>query len=150
MARRGKDPVIDLFANDKTKAAFKSATGGLKGLSKAAKAAGSVFAVALGVTTVKRILQTADSVRALKIRVDTATKATGNFNAVWEELRDISQSVGGEMTTAVSTFQDLARVKETLVATDRDMLQLTRTVNQLGVIAKYCPAPDEIPITEAT
>ena len=133
MARR-RDPKFEIHASDRTRQGIRSAKAGFTSLGKAVKRFGVLFGVALGAETARRLLMVADNLKALQIRVKTATSATGDHVAVWERLRSIAQTTGAEMTTVVSTFQDLARVKTVVQASNEEILTLTRTVNQLGVI----------------
>jgi len=84
--------------------------------------------------TAKKALETADSFNVLQQRIKTATKATGDFKSVSEDLFKVSQKNGTALETNVELFQGLARVAPELNATNSQMLKLTETVGQLGVI----------------
>ena len=131
---RRRDPNFKITADDKTRQGIRSAKANFNALGTTVRRFGALFGVALGAETARRILMISDNLRALQIRVKTATKDTGDHVAVWEELRGIAQSTGAEIATTVSTFQDLARVKTVVRASNEDIIALTKTVNQLGVI----------------
>lgn len=81
-----------------------------------------------------RVLRVADEYSILQQRIKTATKATGDYASVSQQLYDISVRTGSELSANVGLFQSLARVSGNLAATNTEMLKLTQVVNQLGVI----------------
>lgn len=89
---------------------------------------------ALGVDSVGNVLQMADKFNTLEQRIKTATKATGDFAQVNQQLFQIAQKNGAAFADTVGVFQSLARASKELGATNKDMLQLTDTVQKLGVI----------------
>lgn len=101
--------------------------GSLKGLGLAA-------AAALGVDSLGGIATMADKFNTLEQRVKTATRATGDFAAVNQQLFKVSQQNGAAFSDTVEVFQRLALASKSLGATNTDMIQLTDTVQKLGVI----------------
>lgn len=83
----------------------------------------------------KQILLEADAYNTLQVRIQTATRATGDYNVVSEELFRISQQNGVELGNTVGLFQNLARSAEALEATNRDILDVSNAIQQLGVIS---------------
>lgn len=101
--------------------------GSLKGLGLAA-------AAALGVDSLGGIAQMADKFNTLEQRVKTATRATGDFATVNQQLFKVAQQNGAAFSDTVEVFQRLALASKSLGATNTDMIQLTDTVQKLGVI----------------
>ncbi|MBT8124848.1 MAG: tape measure protein, partial [Gammaproteobacteria bacterium] len=81
------------------------------------------------------ILQIADRMTELQGRVKNATRDTGDFNTVWKQLGSIAAETGTELDTTVQVFQRLVLARKELQTTNADMLQFTKTVQQLGVIS---------------
>lgn len=83
---------------------------------------------------VTSLVRLTDSFNRLSVRIKTATKESGNFAAAQRSLVQTAISTGAELETTVGTFQALSRVRDDIGATEAQMLALTQTVNQLGVI----------------
>lgn len=103
----------------------------VKGLGRAFRAVGVAAALAASAASVK----TADSYNLLQKRIRLATKETGDYMRVSDELNRIAKATGTELGTNVSLFQALARSSKELGATNTDVLKLAQTVNQLGVMS---------------
>jgi len=95
---------------------------------------GKISLVAAGIALLAG-LHNLDAIAALETRVRTATKASGDFETVWKAIGDTSIQTGAKLETTVSVFQGLARSGPELGATNTQMLTLTKTVQQLGVIS---------------
>jgi len=87
--------------------------------------------IGAGITEAARL---ADRYNQLSTRIRTATKDTGDFESVQAQLLSTSISTGIALESTVDTFQALSRVREDIGATNAQMLTLTETVQQLGVI----------------
>ncbi len=96
----------------------------------------AIIAVGVALTgrLIRTTIQSADAYNVLQQRIKTATRATGDYISVSRELERISNSIGSSLRTNVGIFQALARTSAELGATNTDMLKLTETLNQLGVI----------------
>ena len=107
----------------------------------ASAAAGAFRAVAaglalfLGVEMVRRTIMMADTFDVMERRLRTATRATGEYKRVSKELLDIVSDIGTHLEPSVKVYQDLERVRPEIGATTQGILNLTRAVNQLGVIS---------------
>ncbi len=75
-----------------------------------------------------------DRFNQLSVRIRTATRETGDFARVQRTLIGIAVDTGASLETAVDTFQAFSRVRDDIGATNDQVLTLTRTLNQLGVI----------------
>lgn len=126
--------IIEILADDKTKAGFRSVRKNLSSTSKAFRSFAATAGIAGGVLSARSMLMAADGVNALKIRVKTATKETGDFDFAWRRLSETALRTGADLETTIATFQDLARARHELGATNAEVLEITETVQQLGVI----------------
>jgi len=95
------------------------------------KAAGAYFAFDIS----KRLVLQADAYNVLQQRIKTATRETGDYVKVSQQLFDVTQANGTQLKTTVSLFQNLARSAPELQATNDEMIQLTDLVQQLGIIS---------------
>lgn len=94
------------------------------------------FALGLiGKAALGQVIDAADNMQQLEARIKNATKASGDFQDVWDELQSLSLGSGSGLSETVSLFQSLARTAPELNATNTQMLQLTETVQQLGAIS---------------
>ncbi len=96
---------------------------------------GAATAVYLSLRTAKQLLLIADRYQALQTRIKTATKATGDYTKVSRELSAISKETGASLLDSVEIFQRVARAAPELGATTDEVLALTRSVQQLGIIS---------------
>jgi tape measure domain-containing protein len=99
-------------------------------MGKLGVAMGAYASVGFAVSTLKR----ADAVAVLDQRIRSATKATGDYKEVSEELLRISQANGVELASTVDLYQRLSFSAEALGASSADILNLSNAVQQLGVI----------------
>lgn len=113
----------------------KSSKKDVDGFGKAVGRLGAAAGVYLSVRTAIKIIQVADAYQVLDQRIRTATKATGDYTSVSEELFRISNANGVALNETVSLFQNLARTAPELGASNEQMLALTNTIQQLGVIS---------------
>jgi len=95
---------------------------------------GKAMAGLAALEAARRVVLLTDSYNVLQQRIKTATKATGDYVRVSKELFEISNKNGTSLRTNVELFQSLARVAPELGASTSQMLTLTKTVGQLGVI----------------
>ena len=93
-----------------------------------------ISTVAIG-ALISSLVKNADAYNVLQQRIKTATKETGDYVRVSNELFNISVKNGVELNSTVGLFQNLARSSPELQATTDDMLKLTDAVQQLGVIS---------------
>ena len=100
----------------------------------AAKRLGATLAGIISIEGARRAVLLADKYKALQIRIQTATRATGDYVQVSKQLFDISNRTGGALETNVKLFQGLARVAPELNATNEQILTLTEALGQLGQI----------------
>lgn len=91
--------------------------------------AGVTAGVALG-----KILQMADEYNVLQARIQQATKATGDYLGVSQQLQRISQQTGASLKDSTDVFQRLSLAAGNLGASNKQLLDLTATVQKLGVM----------------
>ena len=83
---------------------------------------------------VKEAIMLADSYNTLQSRIKTATKATGDYEAVSRRLFDISQANGISLKSTVSTFQSIARGAGELGKSNAQIITFVSTLQKLGTI----------------
>lgn len=98
----------------------------------AALGAGLVAAVGAGSLTAT--IKLADQYNVLTQRIKTATKETGDYKTVSQQLYEISQKNGASLRDTVGLFQNLSRSRKELGVTNGEILKLTNTIQQLGII----------------
>lgn len=133
MARRPKAE-FEITARDKAQAVLLGVDRSLRNLNRTATIGGRALGgLAIG-AGLAQLVQTADRYNALSIRIRTATKDTGDFEKIQRQLIATSAATGTQLESTVDTFQALSRVREDIGATNDQLLTLTTTVQQLGVI----------------
>lgn len=105
-------------------------SGKLAGSYQTLAAAAATYA---SVATLIKGIRLADEFATLQQRIKTATKETGDYNAVSRETFEISQRNGAALLDTVSTFQRLSIARAELGATNSELLQVTEAVQQLGI-----------------
>ncbi|HPE81003.1 MAG TPA: tape measure protein [Gammaproteobacteria bacterium] len=94
----------------------------------------ALLAGGFGVRGVSAALKLADSYHTLERRIEAATRVSGNYVVVSEQIHQLSRDNGVALEATVSLFQGLARVRAELGATDDDLLSLTDTLQKAGAI----------------
>ena len=117
---------VNQFVN-KTEGSFKRLSGALRGFLPA-------LSVGVAVEGLRRAALLADEFQVLENRVRTATRSTGDFAKVNQELFAISQRTGSALRGNVALFQSFSRSAKDVGITNDEVLQLTETFGQLGVI----------------
>ena len=96
---------------------------------------GTVFG-ALGVLGVaKGVVTLADDFQSLENRVKDATRETGDFTSVFEELQKVSANTGSRLGDSVDVFQNLSSARKQLGTTNAEIIKVTESVQKLGVIS---------------
>lgn len=83
----------------------------------------------------KQSLVTADQVDVLQDRIKDATKATGDFESVWDGITSTAIKTGSAIDSNVDLVQRLAIASKDLGATNGEILQLNETVQKLGIVS---------------
>lgn len=97
-------------------------------------ALGTGLVAAVGVGSLTATIKLADQYNVLSQRIKTATKETGDYKAVSQQLYEISQKNGASLRDTVGLFQNLSRSRKELGVTNGEILKLTNTIQQLGII----------------
>lgn len=100
-------------------------------IQRLAAAAGTYLSIASAI----KALRIADEYQVLDQRIRTATKSTGDYVRVSQEVYAISQRNGTVLKDTVSTFQSLSRSASELGASNTEILKVTEAVQQLGIIS---------------
>ena len=111
-----------------------TARASLNKTNRAASRLAGVIGTIITIEAARRSVMLADSYNMLQQRLLTATRATGDYMRVSKALNEISNRTGTLLATNINLYQSLARVSPELKATTSDMLALTETMGQLGVI----------------
>ena len=107
--------------------------------STAAKRLGAAIAGIVSAEGLRRLTMFADSYVMLHERIKTATRSTGDYIHVQDQLLKISTKIGTPFRANVGLFQALARIAPDIGATTRDILKLVKAVGQMGVISGADP-----------
>ncbi|HOR28360.1 MAG TPA: tape measure protein, partial [Candidatus Sumerlaeota bacterium] len=89
----------------------------------------------VSIRTAQAIFQQADAYNVLQQRLQTATAATGDYARVQAELMNQAQATGTALDATVALFQRVALGARELGASTEQILQFTKTVQQLGVMS---------------
>jgi tape measure domain-containing protein len=103
------------------------------GLSGFARIGGALAVGAAGAMAVSAV-RAADRYNVLQGRIKEATRATGDYNSVSRELFAIAQSTGTALESNVELFQRMAAGAREFGATNTEILQVTETIQQLGIL----------------
>lgn len=114
-------------ASKKAGSATKSLGGAFNGLKVA-------IAGLLGTLTAGALLKITDDYKILQGRIQNATQETGDYIGVSKELNRIANDTGTALEDNVEIFQRLTIGVKDLGKSNADILRLTETVDQLGVI----------------
>ncbi len=80
------------------------------------------------------IIKAADSFSTMNARIGRFTDSASEASTVMRELTSYANAAGAEAGSAVSVFVSLSGALQDVGASQSDVLQLTKTLNQLGVI----------------
>lgn len=133
MARK-PNAEFDITATDRASAVMRRVDSSLGSLSRTAVVAERTLGALISARALAEFAQFSDRYNQLATRIRTATRETGDFQKVQASLLATSISTGTALEDSVETFQALSRVREDIGATNDQMLTLTKTVQQIGVI----------------
>lgn len=100
----------------------------------AARKLGTAIAGIFAAGTITSMLRGIDQFQSLKDRLRAATDGAAQFQGVYAGIKDIANATGSAMEANVALFQRLNGSAKELGATRAEMLQFSRTVQELGVI----------------
>jgi len=107
-------------------------TAGLsRSLTRLAQAAGAYITV----QSAFRALRIADEYKQIQVQLRLATKESGDYVAVSEEIFSISQRNGVALQSTVRLFRSIARAGTELGATNTDVLKVTEAIQQLAIMS---------------
>ena len=95
----------------------------------------STLATVVTLETARRGLMLADSMGMLKDRLNAVVGETEKAEYIFKQLSKISATTGSSIDTLASSFQRFIFAKETLSATDAQLLTLTKSFSELGLIS---------------
>lgn len=126
---------VDIGADTK---GLKSAEKDVKKLSgemgKSFNRLGATIAAAFSIEAARRTLLLADQMRLLDVRMQNATKTQDEFNKSRQRLITLSNETGTILANNVKLFEALTLASDELGASNEHVLQLTESLNKLGVI----------------
>ena len=148
---KGNLRVIDLVRGDvrKLNAETKRSTRELRKMRKAAvtnsetlkrfgnnaKFAGVALLGAFGAASLSVIAHRADDMRLLEARISRVTEVTGDYDAVMKELTRTAFDNGVALKGTSDLFINIQRAGKDLGASNKDVLTLTNSLQQMGVIS---------------
>lgn len=103
-------------------------------MSKSFSRLGAVISGALAIEATRRILLIADNMKLLDVRIRASTRSQNEFNRSRQKLIEISVETGSTLAENVKLFEALTLSAKDLGATNPQVLQLTESLNKLGVI----------------
>jgi len=95
---------------------------------------GALLGVSFGAAGIKNLLLIGDSFDILQDRIKDAIREAGNFDEVWQSLRDSAVDNGTAIEANIALYQRLKPRLADLAATDQQILRLTDYVTKLGII----------------
>ena len=95
---------------------------------------GRLIAAAFTIDAARRVVQLADTMALLDVRVKNATKDTKAYTKSMARLVAISNETGTAISGNVKLFEQLALAGEDLGATNDHVLKLTELFNKLGAV----------------
>lgn len=105
------------------------------GFQKAMEGLKQVVVAYFSLNTVKYIMQTADQMRMLEARTINASKSIALGVQNFAELKRIAGEAGVALDSTVQVFQRVANTKDSIGATNAELLKMTETVSKLGVLS---------------
>ena len=123
---------------EQTKKVENGARGAKKETSQFAGAMGNLknaVLAYLSINTVKQLADTADKMRMLEARTINASKGIALGTQNFEALKKVAISTGTSLEGIVTVFQRISNTKNSIGATNAEMLTLTDTVSKLGVLS---------------
>lgn len=121
-------------SGDKVTSSVERAERQIKSLDRAGNVLKNTFAGLITVMSAAKILKIADSYQVLQARIQGATRATGDAAKVSEQLFSVSQKTGSALENNVRLFQRLTIGAQELGKTNDQIITLTETVSQLGLL----------------
>lgn len=103
--------------------------------SKAMEGLKQVVVAYFSLNTVKYIMRTADQMRMLEARTINASKSIALGVQNFKELKRIAGEAGVALEGTVQVFQRVANTKNSIGATNAELLKMTETVSKLGVLS---------------
>jgi tape measure domain-containing protein len=95
----------------------------------------TTIATVVTLETARRTLMLSDSMGMLKDRLNAVVGETEKAEYIFKQLTKISATTGSSIDTLASSFQRFIFAKETLSATDAQLLTLTKSFSELGLIS---------------
>jgi tape measure domain-containing protein len=89
----------------------------------------------LSLNTAKQLADTADKMRMLEARTINASKGIALGTQNFKELKKIAGETGVALESTVQVFNRGLNAKNSIGATNKELLILTETVNKLGVLS---------------
>ena len=85
--------------------------------------------------TFREFGQAVDTINNLRIRINSATKASGDFSKAYKGLLQITKETGVALEDNVASFQAMQRFAKSFGAGTSDILKLNRALAQISVIS---------------
>jgi tape measure domain-containing protein len=129
----------DTSGLDKAESRMKKFVSNIKGqqggLEKSALSLGKVLAGVISFETLRRGAMLADEYKLINARIKNATKEFKSYYAVQKQVQSIAMNTGGNYNDTSKLYINIQRAAPEIGATQKQALQLTDTLNKLGVIS---------------
>jgi tape measure domain-containing protein len=89
----------------------------------------------ISINTVKQLADTADKMRMLEARTINASKSIALGTRNFEALKKVAVTTGISLEGIVTVFQRISNTKNSIGATNAEMLTLTDTVSKIGILS---------------
>ena len=96
---------------------------------------GGLVSAYIGLHGVRAFVRLTDQATNLNNQIKAATRATGEFTQVSEELKDVSNETLTPLRTSVALYREVARLRPELQATLEQELVFVRAINQAAQIS---------------
>lgn len=136
-AARAAGKGMDVFANKKRRASSEAVrlNKNLKGVHGSLGRIKSLLPTIGLALLIRESVQAAEGWRSMDARIRRATEGLGDYNRVSRELYETSQRNGTVLSETANLFTNINRAAEDIDRSRGDVLQLTDTIQQLGVIS---------------
>lgn len=113
---------------DKANRSFKS-------VDRTANLLRNTIASIITIESIRRATLLADSYGLMQDRIKSVVGSTNSATLAFNKLQNISEKTGASMETVAGGFQKLQFAKETVKATDEEMIRLTQSFAELGLVS---------------
>lgn len=127
-------------ADSRVKSFQRTTTKSFDNVNRAANRLKQTLGFLISVETLRRTALMADRYGLLKDRVRSVVGEVNKANIIFKRLEDISGKTGATLNTIAGGFQKLQFSRKTVRGTTEEMIRLTQSFSELGLISGTAPA----------